>query len=118
MLPGQVHPLVDFLDSVHVRPGIVGKLDFLPAADMFCPPVEIPQIYWHPGLLGNCVESGLPSLHRLACAFGSDGQVEPVCIVHLMDDTEHEARRILPVHRESAEFSEQPSERSHEEVLS
>ena len=71
MLAHQVHLFVESLDPLQIGLGVVCELHLLSAAHMLGAPVELSHIHRTSDLARYCMESGLPSLDRLACSFRS-----------------------------------------------
>ena len=69
MLSDKVHFLIKSLNACHIGFCIIRKSYFLSAADALCTPVEISHIYRTSYLACDSVETCLPSLHWLTCAF-------------------------------------------------
>ena len=114
MLSDQVHFLIKSLNACHIGLCVIRKFYLLSAADAFCTPVEISHVYGTSDLTCYGMESCLPSLYRLACAFRCKCQVYHRRLFHFMDDAESNVAASLPVYRYAAKLAEQPSERTPE----
>lgn len=117
MFSCKVHIFVNLLNAGHVSSCIVSELESLSSADMLGAPVKVSEIYRTSYLLCNGMETCLPSLHRLACSFGSDCKMNDIARFHLPYYAENQCGSIFPVNRKSTELTEQPSERAPEELL-
>ena len=115
VLAHEAHLFVHGLDTCHVGSRIICQLDLLSAADALCAPVKIAHIYWASNLAGDGMESCLPSLHWLACAFRCESEVYHRSSLHFIDYTDSYIAASLSVDRYAAEFAEEPSERTPEE---
>jgi hypothetical protein len=62
------------------------------------------------------MESCLPSLHWLACAFRCESEVYHRSSLHFIDYTDSYIAASLSVDRYAAEFAEEPSERTPEKL--
>jgi hypothetical protein len=62
------------------------------------------------------VESGLPTLHRLAGSLWCKSKVYYLLGLHLSDDAEDNVAALLAVYRNAADLAEDPSERTPEEL--
>ena len=116
MLADQVHFLIHLLYALHVGSCVVCQLNLVAAADTFCAPVEISHVNRTSYLAGDCVETGLPSFHRLACSFRSKCQVHDLACLHLPDYAEDNVAASLSVDRDASKLTEQPSERAPEKL--
>ena len=110
----KVHLFIKSLDACHVGLRIIRKFYFLSTAYAFCSPVEVSHIYRTSNLAGDCMESCLPSLCRLAGSFGCKSQVNDRGSFHFIDDTECYCATSFPVYRYASKLAEKPSERSPE----
>ena len=116
MFSDKMHLLIEGLDALHVGSCIVSQLDLLAAADALCAPVEITHVYRTSDLAGDCVESCLPSLHRLTCSFRCECKVHYLAGLHLPDDAEDNVAASFSVYRDTSELTEKPSERPPEKL--
>ena len=116
MFSDKMHLLIEGLDALHVGSCIVSQLDLLAAADALCTPVEVSHVYWASDLAGDCVESCLPSLYRLACSLRCKCKVHYLAGLHFPDDAEDNVAASLSVNRDTSELTEKPSERTPEEL--
>ena len=114
MLSDKVHVLIEGLNACHVSFWVIRKFYFLSTADALCSPIEITHVYRASYLAGDCVETCLPSLDWLACAFRCKSKVYNRSSLHLIDYAEGYVAASLSVDRNSSEFAEKPSERSPE----
>ena len=115
MFCDKVHFLIKFLYSGHVRSCIFGEFHLLSSADALGSPVEITHVYRASYLSCDGVESCLPALYRLACAFRSKGQMDGLLCLHLLDYAERGIAASLSVHRDASHLAEQPTERAPEQ---
>ena len=112
MLSDKVHFLIKSLNTCHVGLWIIRKFYFLSTAYALCSPVEVSHIYRTPHLACDCMESCLPSLCRLACAFRSKSKVNDRGSLHFIDDAEGYGATSLSVYGYTSELTEKPSERA------
>ena len=109
MLSDKVHLLIKSLNACHVGFCVIRKFYFLSAADALSTPVEVSHIYRTSYLACDSVETCLPSLYRLTCAFRCKSEVYYRCLLHLTDYTEGNVASSLSVDRDTAELAEKPS---------
>jgi len=114
MFSGKMHFFIKSLDACHICLRIVGKFYLLSTTHSFCSPVEISHIYRASHLAGDGVETGLPAFYWLAGSFRSKGKVYYRSVFHLVDDAQSHIAAFLSVNRNSAQFSQKPSERTPE----
>ena len=116
MLSDEVHFLVESLDACHVGLCIIGKLDLLTAAHSLGSPVEIAHIDGTSDFACYSMETGLPTLHGLACAFRCKCKMYDLLCLHLLDYAESHIASSLSVNRDSSHLAEKPSERTDEQL--
>ena len=114
MLTDKVHFLIKSLNACHIGFCIICKFYFLSAADALCAPVKVSHIHRASYLACDSVESCLPSLYWLACAFWCKSKVYNRSSFHFINYAEGYVAASLSVDRYAAEFTEKPSERSPE----
>ena len=115
MLSDKVHLLIKSLNAGHVGFCVIRKFYFLSVADAFGSPVELSHIYWASDLACYGVETGLPSLDRLACALWCKCKVHDRCLFHFVDYAESDIASSFSVNRNTSHLAENPSERSPEQ---
>ena len=114
MLSDKVHFLIEGLDALHVGSCIVSQLDLMSAADTLSAPVEIPHVYRASYLACDSVETCLPSLYRLACAFRCKCKMYYLARLHLLYHAEGNVAASLSVYRDASKLAQKPSKRPPE----
>ena len=114
MLSDKVHVLVKSLNACHVGLCIIREFYFLSAAYSFRAPVKISHIYRASNLTCYGMETCLPSLYRLACAFRCEGEVYYRSSFHFIDYAQGNIAASFPVNRYAAKLAEKPSKRAPE----
>ena len=114
MLSDKVHVLIEGLNACHVSFWVIRKFYFLSTADALCSPIEISHVYRASYLAGDCVETCLPSLDRLAGSFRSKRKMNDRSALHFVDHAKCNIAATLSVNRNTSKLAEEPSERSPE----
>ena len=115
MLSDKVHVLIEGLNACHIGFCIICKFYFLSAADALCTPVKISHVYRTSYLTGDCVETCLPSLDRLAGSFRSKRKMNDRSALHFVDYAKCNIAATFSVDRNSSHLAEKPSEWSPEQ---
>ena len=116
MLTDKVHFLIKSLNACHIGFCIICKFYFLSAADALCAPVKVSHIHRASYLACDSVESCLPSLYWLACAFWCQSKVYNGSFLHFVDYAEGNVATSFSVYRYTAQFAEKPSEWAPEKL--
>ncbi len=117
MKSGQMHVVIHLLDTVGIGACIVGKRDrgFGAGADYAGLIVEVGQKDRDVAGGGDFVVAELPFMDGFAGSFRADDKKTfRVRTGHFVDDAHHHPLRVLAVHREGAEVSEDRAERPEE----
>ena len=114
MLSDKVHFLVKSLNASHIGLCVIRKFYLLSAADALCAPVKISHVYRTSYLTGDCVETCLPSLYRLASSFRSKSEMYDRSALHFVDYAKCNIAATFSVYRNSSHLAEKPSEWSPE----
>ena len=114
MFAHKMHILIHLLYAVEICSGVVCQLYLLSSSDAFCAPIEIPHVNRAAHFACYSVEAGLPSFYRLACSFRSKSEMNYLLSLHFLDYAEDYIAASLPVYRDSAKLSEEPSHRAPE----
>ena len=116
MLADKVHLLIKSLNACHICLSIICELYLMAAAHALCTPVEISHVYRTADLTGDSVETGLPTLYRLACSLWCKCKVNDLLCLHLSDYAECYTAASLSVDRNTTHLTEKPAERTYEKI--
>lgn len=105
----QVEGFIVGLEALEVGLRVVRELEALTDADVLGAPVIIAGVNGHACLPRDEVEPRLPAFDGLAGAFGGDGEVELLGLVHLLDQALDEGGGIAPVHGDAADAAQEPA---------
>ena len=115
-----MHIFVHLLDTVGVGAGVVGEGDGIvgAGADYAGLVVEMGQVDAYAAGGGDCVITGFPFMDGFPGTLGADGEhAFGVRFLHFVDNAHHHGLRILAIHGEGPEMSQNRPQRPEERLF-